>query len=46
MREPDFTIEQPGKPTMYWEHLGMLDLHGYRADWEEELVSDEEGVLR
>jgi hypothetical protein len=37
VREPDFTIERPGEPTMYWEHLGMLDLHGYRADWEAKL---------
>jgi hypothetical protein len=33
-RHPDFTINQPGKPPVYWEHLGMLDLAGYRADWE------------
>jgi hypothetical protein len=33
-RSPDFTIARLGKPTVYWEHLGMLDLHGYRADWE------------
>jgi hypothetical protein len=33
-RRPDFTIVRPGKPTIYWEHLGMLDLAGYRADWE------------
>ena len=33
-RRPDFTIARPGKPTVYWEHLGMLDLAGYRADWE------------
>lgn len=33
-RHPDFTIVRPGKPTVYWEHLGMLDLAGYRADWE------------
>lgn len=32
-RRPDFTIARPGKPTIYWEHLGMLDLAGYRADW-------------
>lgn len=33
-RRPDFTIVRPGKPTIYWEHLGMLDLAGYRADWD------------
>lgn len=34
VREPDFTIRRPGQPPIYWEHLGMLDLAGYRADWE------------
>jgi hypothetical protein len=33
-RHPDFTIHQPGSRPVYWEHLGMLDLAGYRADWE------------
>ena len=33
-RHPDFTISRPGKPPAYWEHLGRLDLAGYRADWE------------
>jgi len=33
-RSPDFTIKRLGKPTVYWEHLGMLDKHGYKADWE------------
>jgi hypothetical protein len=33
-RHPDFTIARPGHPTVYWEHLGRLDLAGYRADWE------------
>jgi hypothetical protein len=33
-RRPDFTIVRLGMPTIYWEHLGMLDLAGYRADWE------------
>ncbi len=33
-RHPDFTIARPGKPPVYWEHLGRLDLAGYRADWE------------
>jgi hypothetical protein len=33
-RSPDFTIPSLGKRTVYWEHLGMLDKQGYRADWE------------
>ena len=33
-RRPDFTIPRPGAPPVYWEHLGMLDLAGYRADWD------------
>lgn len=33
-RRPDFTIVRKGKPPVYWEHLGMLDLAGYRADWD------------
>ncbi len=33
-RLPDFTIRRPGRPPVYWEHLGMLDLAGYRADWD------------
>lgn len=33
-RRPDFTIQRPGSTPVYWEHLGMLDLAGYRADWE------------
>ncbi|HEX5716094.1 MAG TPA: AAA family ATPase [Thermoanaerobaculia bacterium] len=33
-RKPDFTIRISGKPTVYWEHLGMLDRFRYRADWE------------
>jgi hypothetical protein len=37
VREPDFTIRRAGKPAVYWEHLGMLDLAGYRADWEAKL---------
>lgn len=32
-RLPDFTITRTGKPTVYWEHLGMLDKAGYRANW-------------
>jgi hypothetical protein len=33
-RLPDFTIRRPGHPPVFWEHLGMLDRPGYRADWE------------
>ena len=31
---PDFTILRSGQKPVYWEHLGMLDRPGYRADWE------------
>jgi hypothetical protein len=37
VREPDFTIRRSSGPPAYWEHLGMLDLAGYRADWEAKL---------
>jgi hypothetical protein len=33
-RLPDFTIPRLGKPTVYWEHLGMLGSAGYCANWE------------
>ena len=34
-RYPDFTIADHARGvTFYWEHLGMLDDHGYRARWE------------
>jgi hypothetical protein len=33
-RLPDFTVTRLGQPTVYWEHLGMLNKAGYRADWE------------
>lgn len=33
-RLPDFSLHRAGRPTVYWEHLGMLDRAGYRADWE------------
>jgi hypothetical protein len=36
-RLPDFTIHSPGQRTIYWEHLGMLDKVGYRADWESKM---------
>jgi exodeoxyribonuclease V alpha subunit len=31
---PDFTIELPGGGTIYWEHLGMLDVRKYYKDWQ------------
>ena len=34
VRSPDFTIRRDQRPVIYWEHLGMLDNAGYRADWE------------
>jgi hypothetical protein len=33
-RQPAFTIRLEGRPTIYWEHLGMLGSAGYVADWE------------
>lgn len=30
---PDFTVKFRGE-TYYWEHVGRLDLPGYRAHWE------------
>lgn len=33
-RSPDFTIQRTGKRPIYWEHLGMLNSAGYRADWD------------
>lgn len=33
-RLPDFTISPPGRPPVYWEHLGMLNKPGHHADWE------------
>lgn len=33
VRCPDFTVARPGRPTVYWEHLGMLDRPDYRAGW-------------
>lgn len=33
-RKPDFTIFRSNGPPIYWEHLGMLNKAGYRADWE------------
>lgn len=38
VREPDFTIRRAGQTPVFWEHLGMLDLHGYRANWESKKV--------
>jgi hypothetical protein len=33
-RQPDFTLRRGDSRLVYWEHLGMLALAGYRADWE------------
>jgi hypothetical protein len=33
-RRPDFTVYRSGASPVYWEHLGMLDSSGYRADWD------------
>jgi len=37
-RYPDFTIANDMGPPFYWEHLGMLEVEGYRARWERKLV--------
>lgn len=45
-RLPDFTIRRHGRPTIYWEHLGMLGSPGYRADWEAKLAwYESHGIL-
>ena len=31
---PDFTIELNNGRTIYWEHLGMLDVRKYYKDWQ------------
>jgi hypothetical protein len=36
-RLPDFTIAPDAPRPIYWEHLGMLDSAGYRADWDAKL---------
>lgn len=33
---PDFTVTFRGE-TFFWEHVGMLDLPGYRTHWEKKL---------
>lgn len=33
-RLPDFTVNRVGATPLYWEHLGMLDRSGYRAEWD------------
>ncbi len=32
---PDFTIQLKNGRTIYWEHLGMLDVKKYYKDWQE-----------
>jgi hypothetical protein len=36
-RLPDFTIARVAGKPVYWEHLGMLESAGYRADWEKKV---------
>ena len=31
---PDFTIKSPNGKTIFWEHLGMLDIKRYSKDWD------------
>jgi exodeoxyribonuclease V alpha subunit len=35
---PDFTIELRNGQTVYWEHLGMLDVRKYYRDWQQRIV--------
>jgi hypothetical protein len=35
---PDFTIELQNGRTIYWEHLGMLDVRKYYRDWQQRIV--------
>lgn len=38
-RWPDFTIPDDDRGiTWYWEHLGRMDLAGYRARWAKKLA--------
>jgi len=32
---PDFTIKLKGGHTIYWEHLGKLDIRKYYGDWQD-----------
>ncbi|MEV4296033.1 AAA family ATPase [Microbispora rosea] len=34
-RSPDFTIRIPERPTIYWEHLGVLNKPDYASKWED-----------
>lgn len=46
-RYPDFTIEDHAMGvTFYWEHLGMLDDHGYRARWDRKRAEYLENGIR
>ncbi|MFB6604309.1 ATP-dependent RecD-like DNA helicase [Streptomyces noursei] len=43
---PDFTITQLTGPTVYWEHLGMLDRPDYATRWQRRLQwYADQGVL-
>lgn len=35
---PDFTIELQNGKTVFWEHLGMLDVRKYFKDWQKRLA--------
>lgn len=35
---PDFTITLKDGRTVYWEHLGMLDVRKYYKDWQRRIV--------
>ena len=52
VRVPDFTIKLMDGRTIYWEHLGMLNVNSYRLAWErkkklykENGISEEDGNL-
>lgn len=35
---PDFTIRLKNGRTLYWEHLGMLDVKKYYKDWQNRII--------
>ncbi len=42
---PDFTIHLKNGRTLYWEHLGMLDVKKYYKDWQDRIeLYKEEGL--
>lgn len=42
---PDFTIKLKNGQTIYWEHLGMLDIRKYYKDWQQRTKDYEEHGL-